>query len=80
MAKTVVAEIDISTVLDNEYILYDDGTYYRHYDRNQWSLNEEDTGPISEIGKDRREKLLGKCTEEVRVAVEAIFEQYPPKY
>lgn len=59
--------------LDNDYTFYTDGTVKRYFDRNIWSLNHTEWLNVSGLSSQLKEKLLEKCPEEHRSAIEQLF-------
>ena len=55
-----------SSLLDNEYTLYEDGRVKRYYDDNQWSLNNVVWLEAKTLSDHIKEKLLYKCPEELK--------------
>jgi hypothetical protein len=55
-----------SSMLDDDYTLYEDGRVKHFYDRNQWSLNNEEWLDASKISNSIKQKLLEKCPEEAK--------------
>lgn len=62
-----ICNVDLgSSLLDNEYTLYEDGRVKRYYDDNQWSLNNLDWLEGKTLSDHIKQKLLDKCPEELK--------------
>ncbi|WP_254091519.1 hypothetical protein [Dawidia soli] len=64
--------------LNNTYIIYENGTYERFYDRSTYALNLTEKGIVSAFSNYLREKVLSKCQKENRMALEELFFKHPP--
>jgi hypothetical protein len=53
-----------SSMLDNDYTLYEDGRIKHFYDVNPWSLNNTEWLDASSLSNSIKIKLLEKCSEE----------------
>jgi hypothetical protein len=58
-----------SSMLDDDYTFYEDGKVKHYYDRNAWSLNNEEWLDPSKITDSIKHKLLEKCPEESKEEV-----------
>ena len=63
-----------SSMLDDDYTLYEDGRVKHYYDRNAWSLNNEEWLDPSKITDSIKQKLFEKCPEESKEKVKKLFE------
>ncbi|RQH50260.1 hypothetical protein D5R40_06430 [Okeania hirsuta] len=55
-----------NSMLDDDYTLYEDGQVKRFYDRNQWSLNNEEWVEVKNLSDRIKQKLLDKCPEDYK--------------
>jgi hypothetical protein len=62
-----------SSMLDDDYTLYEDGRVKHFYDRNQWSLNNEEWLDASKISDSIKHALLEKCPEETKEKAKKIL-------
>lgn len=62
-----ICSVDLgSSLLDNKYTLYEDGRVKRYYDRNQWSLNNEDSLEAKTLSDHIKQRLLDESPEELK--------------
>lgn len=52
-----------SSMLDDDYTLYEDGRVKHYYDHNMYSLNHEDWLEAKTLSDQIKQKLLDKCPE-----------------
>jgi hypothetical protein len=52
-----------SSMLDDDYTLYEDGRVKHYYDRNMYSHSHEDWLEAKILSNDIKQKLLNKCPE-----------------
>jgi hypothetical protein len=52
-----------SSMLDNDYTLYEDGRVKHFYDVNQWSLNNTEWLDVSSLSNSIKTRLLENCSE-----------------
>ena len=55
-----------SSMIDDDYTLYEDGRVKHFYDQNQWSLNNEEWLDANKISDSIKQALLEKCPEEYK--------------
>jgi hypothetical protein len=63
-----------SSMLDDEYTFYKDGKVKHYYDRNAYSLNNEEWLNLSEITDSIKKKLFENCPEESKEEVKKLLE------